>query len=85
MGTIGRASVAGAGANGGAFSAKGSVGAPIAGGCYRSGTVQKACLAGVVLALAGCEVGPDFSTPNSQVADKWLEFRRPPREASGAR
>src|SRR5439155_13001622 len=39
----------------------------------RSRRVQRGCLAGVVLALAGCEVGPDFSTPNAQVADKWLE------------
>src|SRR6476661_8363519 len=52
---------------------RGRVGHRLRGTRYRSGTVQRACLAGVVVALAGCEVGPDFSTPNSQVADKWLE------------
>ena len=52
---------------------RGRSGHRLRGARHRSRTVKRACLAGVVLALAGCEVGPDFSTPNSQVADKWLE------------
>jgi hypothetical protein len=41
--------------------------------CRRAAWLRHLVIAALLLPIAACKVGPDFTTPTAPVADKWLE------------